>query len=108
MNEQKEYFLEQLDECTNKYKDCLRKASEYVDASINAARMYEKAKNDSIKWHPIETAPIGEYVLVFFSNHKKHIKVAKLTKGREPRWKYCGNGGWSEPTHWMPLPDKPE
>lgn len=65
-------------------------------------------------WRPIETAPIPEFnretwyqstpnMLVW----ARYCEIAAFayTKAGKGRWR--SRGGNIEPTHWMPLPEKP-
>lgn len=65
-----------------------------------------------MKWQPIETAPrdgtrvLGwcndKYVDICYIEHKDSVGDVWMTDN-------CQDfGGWENPTHWMPLPDKPE
>jgi hypothetical protein len=76
------------------------------------------------EWQPIETAPkefldgeCGERILAYFPDEVDgHGRVGavflvwwSVTWCREGRWEdpEDGSGFTSEPTHWMPLPDRP-
>ena len=65
------------------------------------------------QWKPIDTAPKdGTYVLVY--NNDGYVYDANYDGGK---WRFasadqhgcgCCSGDYDRPTHWMPLPDKPE
>lgn len=64
-----------------------------------------------MNWQPIETAPEDEYVLIARDGYP--LTVAK-NQGRGD-WVLAACGSYAsdgtpdgEPTHWMPLPAKPE
>lgn len=60
-----------------------------------------------VNWRPIETAPLGDWVLVWAPG--SNVRDACLTSlGGKPRW-LEGPGEWLriEPTHWAPLPAPP-
>jgi hypothetical protein len=49
-------------------------------------------------WQPIETAPKGDELLLYFPGHKYLPPMMKVDRlGNVPR----------KPTHWMPLPEPP-
>jgi hypothetical protein len=74
-------------------------------------------------WQPIETAPLGQWVLV--SASKADEMGVRFYTARKEEWEWEGEGGIHyegpyadgytcllsdigvEPTHWMPLPDPP-
>jgi hypothetical protein len=63
---------------------------------------------EDMTWQPIDTAPKGEVVLVYYGFR---LWVAYQTDNEPPMintWRRPEDGtqlGW--PTHWMPLPDAP-
>lgn len=70
------------------------KSNEYVALLAQTAwEGWQAAMASREQWHPIETAPLGEDVLVF--------KNGFITQ--DYRSKYPNN--W---THWMPLPPPPK
>lgn len=63
-----------------------------------------------MKWLPIETAPRDGTRILGACKYFVDICYTEHKHG-EDRWMtaLCESfGGWEEPTHWMPLPDKPE
>ena len=63
------------------------------------------------KWRSIETAPIGERILLFDSGYWKgvYIGVGKKTGDRiefSNSFKFW-SGTKIDASHWMPLPDSP-
>ena len=80
-----------------------------------------RARRKAEAWQPIETAPLGQNILVFrpaMWGGKGHIGVAKwntdeYAKCPKPFWESCE--GWIgrtedrayPPTHWRPLPAPP-
>lgn len=61
-----------------------------------------------MEWQPIETAPKGERVLVYFprTGRKEAMIIAASNPTGSQWWaKHIGN---LFPTHWMPLPEPPK
>ena len=66
------------------------------------------------EWHPISTAPVGKemFVAIAANVHSRVIKgyttdpycVWQHREGIFSRWPHNN----FNPTHWMPLPDKPK
>lgn len=67
-----------------------------------------------MNWQPIETAPVGDVILLCNAKHKYvctgYGEWMALPQINLPRWISCDpNGvGRFKPTHWMPLPQPPE
>ena len=69
-------------------------------------------------WQPIDTAPKKGNVLLFLGEDKICVGYWDACYA-EGGWGYNGNSGWvidggeecalfhADPTHWMPLPNKP-
>jgi hypothetical protein len=77
------------------------------------------------EWQPIDTAPVGESVLIYIPNADHYGEGIYRALLIESDWMKDGNGKhprhWQTtglhigrdcvsqlPTHWMPLPDPPE
>jgi hypothetical protein len=55
-------------------------------------------------WQPIDTAPIGVQVLLYSPNAPGRFDVGIKHEG----WKsFEPYGPYTQPTHWMPLPEPP-
>lgn len=73
---------------------------------IISAETLESALQDvGTKWLAIETAPKGQYVLIYSLN--SGFSVAHF---HEPSQRWEAWPGWFDitPTHWMPLPERPK
>lgn len=61
-------------------------------------------------WQPIKTAPRDGTRIIAWCGDYADVCFIPYAYG-EDRWMTDSRisfGGWEEPTHWMPLPDKPE
>ena len=78
-------------------------AVDYVRALITRLRAAEART----AWQPIETAPHGEWVLVYGTRFRAALPSVEPARLDEYGW--ADKGGYSvRPTHWMPLPAAPE
>lgn len=66
------------------------------------------------KWQPIETAPKdGSMLLVygrpFSDDGQGYAKAAHVAwwEDSDECWTPQSHAAWTEPTHWMPLPEPP-
>lgn len=60
------------------------------------------------EWRPIETAP-KDGALVLVSNTGGSVCIASWSGKKRKYWRYfLGGEMWTQPTHWMPLPEPPE
>lgn len=58
------------------------------------------------EWSPIETAPKDESPILAYS--KEGVRAVVVSWGRMcERWCIEGGDGFTNPTHWMPLPEPP-
>ena len=64
-------------------------------------------------WQPIETAPYGEYVLIFCEGLDP--TVARKADRESTVWLLAQTGDYAEgsgvdfePTHWAPIPETPQ
>ncbi len=57
------------------------------------------------EWQPIETAPIGQEVLVYVPRRLGALYAGARLTGTQ--W-WSRNLGDLKPTHWMPLPEPPK
>lgn len=56
-----------------------------------------------MEWQPIETAKIGDEIIIGWIENGKILEVSKTSKWSDYGWKL----GYM-PTHWMLLPDPPK
>jgi hypothetical protein len=59
-----------------------------------------------MKWQPIDTAPSGEWVIVYYDD-PMGVSIAEYAKNLEV-WQDWDGDLYGTPTHWMPLPEAPE
>ena len=95
---------------------------DHVDEAIAALEDYIKLIVES-SWQPIDTLPIDTPVILYFPSLGIHIgrfeymlSHKELSTGHY----YKATGGWAfnianrvdyvneQPTHWMPVPDRPD
>ncbi len=63
--------------------------------------------NIETEWQSIESAPKGEWILVWRPD--MIVQCAALCRIDDKEWWTRGKGGpINFPTHWMPLPNPPE
>ena len=76
--------------------------------TLNAERdATMRAAEARTAWQPIETAPHGEWVLVYGTRFRAALPSVEPARLDEYGW--ADKGGYSvRPTHWMPLPAAPE
>jgi len=107
-----------LSEILEKYKDKKpmdlgTKVERSYPISAVIDMMQDYAEYKRIKWQPIETAPKdGTIILVcrsdnYFSQSASYRNYHPNAKGKAS-WRDLLNGTILQPTHWMPLPSKPE
>jgi hypothetical protein len=62
-------------------------------------------RREADRWHPIETAPRQERVLVLSSDGMRRVgKLVPAGRGGSFKWMQDGGFGLSGATHWRPLP----
>ena len=69
-------------------------------------------KGEVSEWQPIETAPVNEFVLVFFTrDHTMEVARRLISPDGEDLGWWANDGldfyGADTPSHWMPLPAPP-
>lgn len=56
-----------------------------------------------MNWKPIETAPLNEWVLVYYIGAMEGVSIALL----DGVWVDWDGDVYGKPTHWMPMPAAP-
>lgn len=92
-----------LDRCEDSNHRFIAAAREAVPALV--ARL--RAAEARTAWQPIETAPVGAWVLVYGTRFRAALPSVEPARLDEYGW--ADKVGYSvRPTHWMPLPAAPE
>lgn len=55
------------------------------------------------QWQPIDTIPLGEYVLIF-----RGAMGAEVFRAEDEFWREAFEFDTDEPTHWQPIPSAPK